>query len=150
MDDPRFEQFFRDPTHPLHRRYEAVRAVVFERQSLQAVAERFGFAYGTLRNLVCQFRRHIRSGQMPPFFSIRRADGLLASADSAPPREPICRPSPIADACPRSTNIPVPHASLVCFCSCPCSANSALIASSSRLAILAREAFPPAAPCSAC
>jgi hypothetical protein len=97
MDDPRLEQFFRDPSDLQQRRYEALRAVFVEGHGLQATAERFGFAYGTLRNLVCQFRRHIRSGQTPPFSPPRRVDGPSASAHSARPRAPICPPSPIAE-----------------------------------------------------
>jgi hypothetical protein len=76
MDDPRFQQFFLNPDLPQQRRYEAIRAVVIEEQSLQAVAQRFGFAYGTLRNLVGQFRASIRQEQTPPFLLLLHADEL--------------------------------------------------------------------------
>jgi hypothetical protein len=67
MDDPQFLQFFTDPLLPQQRRYEAIRAVIIEGQPLPAAAARFGFAYGTLRNLVAQFRSCIRQGRTPPF-----------------------------------------------------------------------------------
>jgi hypothetical protein len=38
-------QFFLDPPTPAQRRYEAIRAVIVERQSLNQVARRFGYAY---------------------------------------------------------------------------------------------------------
>jgi hypothetical protein len=75
MDDPRFQQFFSDPQTAQQRRYEAIRAVVIEEQSLQEVAARFGFAYGTLRNLLAQFRVGIRQGRTPPFSLPSHADG---------------------------------------------------------------------------
>jgi len=75
MDDPRFQQFFVDPQQTPQRHYEAIRAVVLEDQPLQTVAARFGFAYGTLRNLVAQFRAAIRQGRTPPFSLQPRAEG---------------------------------------------------------------------------
>src|SRR6266849_1715520 len=94
MDDPRFQQFFVNPQQTLHRRYEAIRAVVIEGQALPAVAARFGFAYGTLRNLVAQFRACIRQGRTPPFSLRSRADGLLAIHRRL---APISQRSPTAD-----------------------------------------------------
>jgi hypothetical protein len=67
MDDPRCQQFFCEPHSTQQRRYEAIRAVVIEGRSPQAIAARFGFAYGTLRNLVVQFHADIRQGRTPPF-----------------------------------------------------------------------------------
>jgi hypothetical protein len=94
MDDPRFQQFFVDPQLTPHRHYEAIRALILEGQPLPAVAARFGFAYGTLRNLVTQFRASIRQRRTPPFSLRSRADG--------PPAHPrslvrISRRSPTAD-----------------------------------------------------
>jgi hypothetical protein len=48
------------------------------------VAQRFGFAYGSLCNLVAQFYRQIRAGQTPPFSPRRRA--------IVPRTHPITRP----------------------------------------------------------
>ncbi len=74
MDDSLGRQFFLDPQAPLQRRYEAIRAVVVERQPLTEVAQRFGYAYGTLRNLVTQFHGQCRAEQVPPFLPRRRVD----------------------------------------------------------------------------
>src|ERR1700722_16681445 len=74
MDDPRWQQFFGDPPSMPQRRYEAIRAVTMDQQPMAEVAERFGFTYGTVRNLVSQFRACIRQGRTPPFSPPRRAD----------------------------------------------------------------------------
>ncbi len=76
MDDASFQQFFADPQSPGQRRYEAIRAVILEGLSLQQAAEHFNFAYGSLRNLVSQFRSSIRDGHAPPFSIPLRAVGL--------------------------------------------------------------------------
>jgi hypothetical protein len=81
-------QFFLDPQTPLQRRYEAFRAVVVEQQPLPEVAHRFGYAYGTLRNLVAQFQGQCRAEQVPPFLPIRREDDRPVSATAATPRGP--------------------------------------------------------------
>ena len=73
MDDPRCRQFFLQPDLTQQKRYEAVRAVVVDKQPLLDVARRFGFAHGSLRNLVSQFYGQIRAGQTPPFSPRRRA-----------------------------------------------------------------------------
>ena len=65
MDDPRLQQFFADPQQTQQRRYEAIRAVVIEGQSTQAVATRFGFSYGTLRNLLAAFRPVVPRNEFP-------------------------------------------------------------------------------------
>lgn len=57
MDDARCREFFSQPTDPYHRRYEALRAVFVEGQSQKDVAERFGFEYNSLRQLVYEFRQ---------------------------------------------------------------------------------------------
>ena len=135
MDDPRLLQFFVDPQQAPQRRYEAIRAAVVDKQPLQAVAERFGFAYGTVRNLVAQFRACIREGRTPPFSWGRRADGPLVVP---PMHAPIRPPSPTVDCslsiacrlCARAW----PGSS----CSCRWSPSSASIASCALRAIPAR------------
>lgn len=67
MDDLNVKQFFLQPNDPRQRRYEALRAVVVDKQPVAEVAQRLGFAYGSLRNLVSQFRAQIERGQIPPF-----------------------------------------------------------------------------------
>jgi hypothetical protein len=100
MDDPRFQQFFLNPDLPQQRRYEAIRAIVIEEQPLQAVAQRFGFAYGTLRNLVGQFRASIRQKLTPPFLLLLHADDLRVPSARKGELAPIGPPSPTADCSP--------------------------------------------------
>jgi len=132
MDDPRWRQFFADPQLTQQRRYEAIRAVIFDGQPAQAVAVRFGFTHGTLRNLLTQFRACIRQGRTPPFSPMRRADG----PPSVTPNRAFSAPlSPTADCLPRTRLVPSARAWPDSFCSCPCSLNSASIASSAKRAI---------------
>ena len=71
MDDPRL--FFANPQSTQHLRYEIVRTVLFEQQPMADVATRFGVTYGTVRNLVSQFRACLSQGRTPPFSLPRRA-----------------------------------------------------------------------------
>jgi hypothetical protein len=96
MDDLRCEQFFRAPRQPQQRHYEALRACFVDRRPLPDIARQFGFAHGTLRNLVCQFRARCHAGQVPPFSVPRRADDLPVPAPALPPPVPPPRPSRIA------------------------------------------------------
>jgi transposase-like protein len=66
--------YFLHPTQAIHRRYEAIRAVIVEGLSLQEVARRFEVSYGTLRNWVSEFRREWDAGQPPPFSLAHRED----------------------------------------------------------------------------
>jgi DNA-directed RNA polymerase specialized sigma24 family protein len=69
MDDTSCREFFSQPTNPYHRRYEALRAVFVEGRSLKEVAEQFGLAYGSLRQMLYEFRQHCRqSADGSPFF----------------------------------------------------------------------------------
>ena len=71
MDDTLARQFFAQPVNPVHRRYEAVRAVLFEGRPQKDVAEQFGYRPSTLRQLVYEFRHFCRSEHPPehsPFF----------------------------------------------------------------------------------
>jgi hypothetical protein len=125
MDDPRFQQFFVDPQPTPQRRYEAIRAVILEGQPLPVAAARFGFAYGTLRNLVAQFRACIRLGRTPPFSLRCHAGGPPTKQRN---RAPTDLPSPIAG-CSLSTAIArSARASPGSSCFCPYSLSSAWIA----------------------
>jgi hypothetical protein len=73
MDDLRCEQFFREPRQPQHRHFEALRAFFLDRRPLPDIARQFGFAHGTLRNLVCEFRARCQADQ-PPFLFLLHAD----------------------------------------------------------------------------
>ena len=73
MDDTPYREFFARPTHPYHRRYEALRAVFLDGRSQKDVAEHFGYRYSTLRQMVYEFRRQGRDpGDATPFFASRR------------------------------------------------------------------------------
>lgn len=67
MQDSLYRHFFLEPYQPLHRRYEALRAVFVDGQSQVEVAKRFGYTYNTLRRLVSDFRAQCRADQVPPF-----------------------------------------------------------------------------------
>lgn len=68
MDDTRCYQFFQEPSDPLQRRYEALRAVFVESLSQKQVADRFGITHGALRKQIHEFRDACRNGLRPPFF----------------------------------------------------------------------------------
>lgn len=96
MDDLRCEQFFREPRQPLQRHYEALRAFFLERRPLPDIARQFGFAHGTLRNLVSQFRARCHADHVPPFLFHLRAGDPSAAMPATPPRVRRSQPSPIA------------------------------------------------------
>jgi hypothetical protein len=96
MDDQRCQQFFREPCQPLQRHYEALRAFFLERRPLPEIARQFGFAHGTLRNLVCQFRARCQADRVPPFSLHRRADDPALPTPTTPQRVPKSQTSPIA------------------------------------------------------
>jgi hypothetical protein len=77
MDDTACRDFFAQPTNPYQRHYEVLRAVFLERRAPQDVAEQFGLAGRTLRQLVYEFRQHCRhSADGSPFFESGKWDGL--------------------------------------------------------------------------
>ncbi len=49
---------FLTPKNKQHKHYEALRAVFVEKIPIKVVANQFGFAYGTLRNLCSAFQKH--------------------------------------------------------------------------------------------
>lgn len=67
MDRSDHRDFFLQPDQPVHRRYEALRAIVVENRPLQEVAAQFGVSYGTVRNWHSQFLKDRRDGAPPPF-----------------------------------------------------------------------------------
>ena len=74
MDDTCCHDFFAHPSSTLHRRFDALRAVFLDHRPLAETAQQFGYRYGTLRNLVSQFRAQRRAGRPPLFSSPRPAD----------------------------------------------------------------------------
>jgi hypothetical protein len=110
MDDTRYRSFFLQPTEPLQRQYEVLRAVFVEQQSMQAAAQRFGYRADTVRALASGFRQRFAADNPPPFSPNRSADGLptqhrsqgslgqklpprLTSASSALPQADVCEPA---------------------------------------------------------
>lgn len=66
-----YKDYFALPADETQRRYESLRAVFVEEQSMQNVAARFDVSYGTVRKWASEFRRGCDAGQAPPF-SLRR------------------------------------------------------------------------------
>ena len=60
--------FFAHPTSPTHRLYEALRALLLDRQSASLVARRFRYQPSTLHVLASK----LRTGKLPPFFVAHR------------------------------------------------------------------------------
>lgn len=120
MTDISCEDFFLHPSQVLHRQYEAVRAVVMEHRPLPQVAQQFGYGYGSLRNLVTDFRARCRVGQAPPFSPKRPAVGhpalprtsRSASRRRRPPPTAGNSPSPPGGACAPAW----PESSCSCRC----------------------------------
>jgi len=73
MDDTPCRRFFLEPSQPLHRRFAALHAFFVEGLSAQAIGERFGLTYHTVRSWVRDFRVQCRAGQVPPFSPKRTA-----------------------------------------------------------------------------
>ena len=75
MDDTPCRCFFQEPSAPLQRQYEALRAAFLDGLSQKEAADRFGYSYDAFRQLAHQFRRGCAAGTPPPFFSSRAPDG---------------------------------------------------------------------------
>lgn len=71
MDDTPCRHFFLEPSGPLQRQYETLRAVFLDGLSQKEAAGRFGYSYEAFRQLVHQFRHGCAAGTPPPFFSSR-------------------------------------------------------------------------------
>jgi hypothetical protein len=96
MDDAACQNFFLQPAQTLHRQYEALRAVFVAHQPLLQVARQFGYRYGSLRNLVTDFRAQCQAGQAPPFSPRRAAGGPVAAGPTTRPRGRKSQPRPTA------------------------------------------------------
>jgi hypothetical protein len=114
------QDFFLHPTQVLHRQYEAVRAVFVEHRPLAQVAQQFGYGYGSLRNLVADFRARCRAGQAPPFSPSRPAVGPMPPARSGRPLSRRHPPSRTAANSPSPLGVACAPAWLRSSCSCRC------------------------------
>jgi len=139
MDDQHCQQFFLDPYQPLQRHYEALRAAFVERRPLPEIARQFGFAHGTLRNLVCQFRSHCQAGRIPPFLRHRDEDDLRLAVPRTQQRVPKLLTSPIAVRRRRPMIVRYAHALPAFSCSCHSWPSSALTGLLTMPAIPARR-----------
>jgi len=70
-----YKSYFMQPVEAAQRRYEALRCVFVEEQTMKQVAQRYDLSYGTVRNWVSEFSRAQEAGQSPPFLLRHRADG---------------------------------------------------------------------------
>jgi transposase-like protein len=75
MNGVDYKSYFMQPVETAQRRYEALRCVFVEEQTMKQVGQRFGLSYGTIRNWVSEFSRAQEAGQSPPFSLRHRADG---------------------------------------------------------------------------
>jgi hypothetical protein len=94
VDDSLPLRFFREPSSPRQRQYEALRCVFVDGCSQKEAAERFGYSYDAFRQLVHEFRQSFRAGQTPPFSSDPNPDDRPAIPASAGPANPNPPPPP--------------------------------------------------------
>jgi hypothetical protein len=89
VDDSPCLRFFLEPTGTLRRRYEALRAYVVERRPLKEIAQRSGYSYNTLRDVIGDFRARCREDRVPPFSRHPdRGDHNLTVRSCQSPRKP--------------------------------------------------------------
>jgi hypothetical protein len=120
MNDTPIQDFFLHPTQSLHRQYEALRAVLVAQQPLPDVAQQFGYRYGSLRNLVSDFRARWRAGQAPPFSASPFADGRSDRTLSYRSASRRSRLLPTAVNSPSLPGAACALASQASSCSCRC------------------------------
>jgi len=142
-----YKDYFAQPAEETQRRYEALRAVFVEEQSMQAVAARFDVSYGTVRNWASAFRRGCDAGQAPPF--------SLPREDVPPPPTNSMKTNPkfnqqTCGRCLWKPDAAWSPGTPASSCSCRCWPSCVSIASLPRPAIPDRKWSPPWAPCSAC
>jgi hypothetical protein len=93
VDEDSCRRYFLEPTQPLHRRYEVLRAFFVERRPQADIAAQFGLTPQTVQSLVRDFRAEMQDGQVSPFLSSPDlGDPLAASLKRLPPG-PRCRRS---------------------------------------------------------
>lgn len=72
-DDP-CRRFFLQPSDPLHRRYEVLRAFFVEGRSQPDIAQHFSLSPATVQSLVRDFRAQVKAGRVSPFFDSPNSD----------------------------------------------------------------------------
>jgi len=101
MQDAFCRRFCLAPQQTLHRRSEAVRAVVVAQPPQLEVAKRCGYPYATRRRLVRDLRAQGRPGQAPPFAWLHRTGDLLGHPKASTPlaRSKLSGRMPVACHC---------------------------------------------------
>ena len=95
MSSQTYEPFFLQPSDPVHRRYETLRAVFVDKQPMNKVAQRFDVHYGTVRNWASEFRAQQDAQQTPPFsFRHNAAARQSSPTKNSGSNPPMCRHSP--------------------------------------------------------
>ncbi len=101
MDDARCRNFFLDAdSTTYHRQYEVLRAVFVDGLSQHEAADKYGYTYGSMRQLVHGFRTAFRTGAVPPFFNTPRSVGHRPGLERTTrrsrnrPRSPTSEPAP--------------------------------------------------------
>lgn len=150
MDDPAVRQYFTQPTHVYQRQYEALRAVLVEDRAQQEVAQELGFQYHSLRQLVYQFRRSFKAGQVAtqsPFFATPAGDWATRSRmnprNQSSPIDRLC-------CCPARNRCGSERERRVFSCSCRCWPNWDSTRWFVRRITRERRWFPRTRRCSAC
>jgi hypothetical protein len=64
--------YFKKPSYPLHKQYEALRAHFLDEMPLQEVLESFGLAHSYFKKLCFMFQRAVRNGENP-FFELKKS-----------------------------------------------------------------------------
>jgi hypothetical protein len=94
MDGNHIKGFFLEPRQTFQRPYEALRAIFVDDESLDRVAERFGYTTATLRSMASRLRADRRPGVATPFFSRTAEDDPSGEARAGVrrfPRRPTSR-----------------------------------------------------------
>jgi hypothetical protein len=98
MDATRCLRFFLEPDPATyHRQYEALRAVFVDGLPQEEVADRFGYTYGSLRQLVHRFRTAIDADSPSPFFRGPKSAGRrrlpISRSNRSRLRSPMSEPA---------------------------------------------------------
>ena len=96
MTDSLCRNFFTEPTQPMQRRYDILRAHFVEENSIADLAERFQLNFYTVRSWVREFRKQCQAGNAPPLFSIPSLVARIGTRDRPLPDCQIYPKSPTA------------------------------------------------------
>jgi len=141
-----YQNYFVHPAEAAHRRYEALRSVFVEEQSMKEVAQRHDISYGTIRNWVSEFCRGQDGGQPPPF-SPRHRVGVPRPTNSLLMTKIRKSKSPMSRRCLWRPDGDWSRGTRASSCSCPCSHKSASTVSSRRPITRVRKWCRPPTHC---